>query len=78
MPRTQKQQFQELDELDKVFDIILVLLTVIIGTLFNYYCSIIPLQAASSNKTLSESEFLEEVNAKLTVKLRAFSFLSYY
>lgn len=60
------KKMETLDRLDRTFDLLLVLLSIISAALFQYACTIEPLNIAAVNQNLTQPEFFNEVD--MTVK----------
>ena len=63
---------ERLNQLDSVFDLLLVVLSIITAALFQYVCTLIPLEVAKLNPDLTQSEFFGKVNEEILIGLRAF------
>jgi len=61
---------ERLDELDRIFDLLLVLLGIITASLFQYSCTIIPLEITAQNQTLTQQELFQEMDKSITATLR--------
>ena len=53
---------EELNELDRAFDLLLVLLGIITSTLFQFQSTRLPLEIAALNPDLAQEEIFAEVN----------------
>ena len=63
---------EKIDGLDGTFDLLLVLLGIITSVLFGFQCTRIPLEIASLNPVLTQTEIFAEVNRQITIWLRVF------
>lgn len=61
---------EKIEELDRAFDLLLVLLGIITATLFQFQGTRLPLAIASTNPNLDQMGLFTEVNAQMTLWLR--------
>lgn len=60
------------EELDRIFDLLLFLLSIITAVLFQYSCTIDPLRITVLKPNLTQQEFFQEVDKVLTFDLRMY------
>jgi len=63
---------ERLDELDGIFDLLLVLLSIITAAMFQHLCTVEPLRITQLNPNLSESELFQTIDTQMTIWLRVF------
>ncbi len=63
---------EEVEDLDRLFDILLVLLGIVTATLFQFVSAIVPQQIAAQNPGLSQDQLSFEVTKEITRWLRVF------
>ena len=61
---------EKIDELDRTFDLLLVLLGIITAALFQFQSTRLPLEIAASNPNLMQKEIFDKVNEQITIWLR--------
>lgn len=62
----------ESEDLDRIFDLLLIFLSIITAALFQYTCSIEPLEIQALNPSFSTQELYQEVNRYLMFYLRVY------
>jgi len=66
------QPVERVEDLNKMFDILLVLLGIVTATLFQFVSVIVPLQIAAQNTSLSQDQLAIQVTQEITRWLRVF------
>lgn len=66
------QEINKVEDLDRLFDILLVLLGIVTATLFQFVCAIVPLQIAAQNPGLPQDQLAVQVTQEITRWLRVF------
>jgi hypothetical protein len=61
---------ERLEELDSVFELLLVILSIITAALFQYYSTMIPLEVTKLYPNLTQNEFYDKVNKEMITGLR--------
>jgi len=70
-------QLGKSEELDKVFDILLFLLSIVTAVFFQYSSTIYPLRVAAFKPDLTKVEFFQEVDRFLRFDLRMYFYSSF-
>ena len=63
---------ERMEELDRLFDILLVLLGIITAALFQFQTARLPLEVAAQNPELGQQGIYDEVNKQMIIWLRIF------